>query len=107
RRDAIGARIDLSEHAKLSGVDDVLTLLFSETPSRIILSVKPENVAAVRAIAEQAGAPCAAIGETSGSKLSFMQSRQPSFEVQVPILEEAWRNALPSHLDRPLQTAED
>ena len=57
--DAIGARIDLSEHSKLSEVDDALTLLFSESPSRIILSVKPENAAAVRAIADQAGAACA------------------------------------------------
>jgi len=107
RRGAIGARIDLSEHAKLSDVDDALTLLFSESPSRIILSVKPENKAAVRAIADQAGAACAAIGETGGSNLSFTQSRRPLFEVEVAILEEAWRNALPSHLDRPLQTAED
>jgi len=107
RRDGIGARIDLSEHAELSGVDDVVTLLFSESPSRIILSVKPENAAAVRAIADQAGAACAAIGETGGSNLSFMRSRQPLFEVEVAILEEAWRNALPSHLDRPLQMSED
>src|SRR5215813_2337264 len=107
RRGAIGARIDLSEHAKLSDVDDALTLLFSESPSRIILSVKPENKAAVRAIADQAGAACAAIGETGGSNLSFTQSRRPLFEVEVAILEEAWRDALPSHLDRPLQTAED
>jgi phosphoribosylformylglycinamidine synthase subunit PurL len=107
RRDRIGARIDLSEHSKLSGVDDSLTLLFAESPSRIILSVKSQDAAAVRAIAEKAGAACAAIGETGGSSLSFSQSGQQLFEVEVSILEEAWRNSLPSHLDRPAQmTAE-
>jgi phosphoribosylformylglycinamidine synthase len=101
RRDAIGARIDLSEHAKLSGVDDLLTLLFSESPSRIILSVKPEDAAAVRAIADQSGAACSTIGETGGQRLSFTRFGQTLFETDVIMLEDAWRNSLPSHLDRP------
>jgi phosphoribosylformylglycinamidine synthase len=102
RRDAIGARIDLSEHAKLSGLDDLLTLLFAESPSRIILSMKPEDAAAVRAIADQAGAVCAAIGETGGQMLSFMGLGKTLFETDVTKLEEDWRDAFPSHLDRPV-----
>jgi phosphoribosylformylglycinamidine synthase len=101
RRDAIGARIDLSEHAKLSGIDDAVTLLFAESPSRIILSLKPEDAEAVRALADQAGVACAAIGETGGQRLSFMGSGKTLFEVEVSKMEEEWRNALPSHLDRP------
>jgi phosphoribosylformylglycinamidine synthase len=106
-RSAIGARIDLGEHSNLSDVKDTMTLLFSESPSRIILSVKPEDVEAVRAIADQTGTACAVIGETGGSKLSFSQTGQPLFEAQVAILEEAWRDSLPSHLDRPAQMAAD
>jgi phosphoribosylformylglycinamidine synthase len=101
RRDAIGARIDLSEHAKLSGLDDAPGLLFSESPSRIILSVKPEDAAAVRAIADQAGAACSTIGETGGPNLSFTRSGQTLLEVEISKLEEEWRNTLPSHLDLP------
>jgi phosphoribosylformylglycinamidine synthase len=101
RRDATGARIDLSEHAKLSGLDDAQALLFSESPSRIILSVKPEDAAAVRAIADQAGVTCAAIGETGGPNLSFTRSGQTLFEVEISKMEEEWRNTLPSHLDLP------
>ncbi|HKQ75105.1 MAG TPA: phosphoribosylformylglycinamidine synthase subunit PurL [Blastocatellia bacterium] len=106
-RGAIGARIDLTEHAELSGVDDLVTLLFAESPSRIILSVKPENAAAVIEIADQAGAACAAIGETGGSSLRFMRSGQPLLEADVAMLERAWRDALPSHLDRPAQMTAD
>jgi phosphoribosylformylglycinamidine synthase len=101
RRDAIGARIDLSEHAKLSGLDDAPALLFSESPSRIILSVKPEDATAVRAIADQAGAACSTIGETGGPNLSFTGLGQTLFEVEISKMEEEWRNTLPSHLDLP------
>jgi phosphoribosylformylglycinamidine synthase II len=107
RRDAIGARIDLSEHAKLSSIDNVVTLLFAESPSRIILSVKPEDAAAVRAIADQSGVACSTIGETGGSNLGFAHSGKALFEIEVATLEEDWRNALPSHLDRPAQMAAD
>jgi phosphoribosylformylglycinamidine synthase subunit PurL len=107
RRDAIGARIDLSEHAKLSGVDKIVTLLFAESPSRIILSVKPEDAAAVRAIADQSGVTCSTIGETGGPSLGFAHSGKTLFEIEVVTLEEDWRNALPSHLDRPAHMAAD
>jgi phosphoribosylformylglycinamidine synthase len=107
RRDAVGARIDLSEHAELSGVDDVLTLLFAESPSRIILSVKPEDADAVRAIAGQAGVVCAVIGETGGPNLSIAYSGKALFDFEVASLEEIWRNTLPSHLDRPMQIEAD
>ena len=106
-RDAIGARIDLSEHAKLNGIDNVVTLLFAESPSRIILSVKLEDAAAVRAIADQSGVACSTIGETGGSNLSFKHSGKTLFQIEVATLEEDWRNSLPSHLDRPAQVAAD
>jgi phosphoribosylformylglycinamidine (FGAM) synthase-like enzyme len=106
-RNAVGARIDLSEHAKLSGIDQVVTLLFAESPSRIILSVKLEDAAAVRAIADQSGVACSTIGETGGPNLSFKHSGKTLFQVEIATLEEDWRNALPSHLDRPAQMAAD
>ncbi len=99
-RDAIGARIDLDEHAALSGVDDPLALLFAESPSRIIISVRPEDAAAVRAIAGGRGAACATIGETGGPNLSFARSGRTLFEVEVSKLEEEWRDSLASYLDR-------
>src|SRR5215468_6225509 len=70
RRDAIGARIDLSKHAKLSGLGAAPALLFSESPSRIIISLKLEYVSEVKDIARRGGVACAVIGEAGGGELS-------------------------------------
>ncbi len=107
RRNAVGARIDLSDHSKLSGLKDAAALLFSESPSRIIISLNPENVAQVKSIAEQAGVSCAIIGETGGDELSIASDGSRLIETSVASLEEAWRNTLPSNLDRPTQMSAD
>jgi phosphoribosylformylglycinamidine synthase len=104
-RVAIGARIDLSEHAKSSGLRPSAALLFGESPSRIIISLKPEHVSEVKNIAQQAGVACAVIGEAGGDKLSVASAGQPMIEVAVASLEEAWSASLHSHLDRPSQMA--
>src|SRR5262249_36721206 len=109
-REAIGARIDLSEHAKLSGpwsFGYAPALLFGESPSRIIASLKPEHVSQVKNIAQRAGVSCAVIGEAGGDSLSVACDGKPLIEVAVSSLEQAWRNALSSHLDRPMQIAAD
>jgi phosphoribosylformylglycinamidine synthase len=100
-RNAVGARIDLGEHAKLSGISDSAALLFSESPSRIIISLKPEHVSEVKGIAQQSGAACAVIGETGGEELIVARDGEPLIEASVASLEEAWSGALSSHLDRP------
>jgi phosphoribosylformylglycinamidine synthase subunit PurL len=100
-REAIGARIDLSEHAKSSGLRLSPALLFGESPSRIIISLKPEHVSGVKNIAQRAGVACAVIGEAGGDKLSVACAGEPLIEVAVASMEEAWRGALSSHLDRP------
>jgi phosphoribosylformylglycinamidine synthase subunit PurL len=106
-REAIGARIDLSEHAKLSGIGGAPALLFGESPSRIIISLKPEHVSEVKDIAQRAGVACAVIGEVGGNELSVACDGEPLIEGAVASLEEAWRGALSSHLDRPIQMAAD
>ncbi|MCI0524560.1 MAG: phosphoribosylformylglycinamidine synthase subunit PurL [Acidobacteria bacterium] len=105
RRNAVGARIDLSGHAKSSGLKDALALLFSESPSRIIISAKPEHVDRLREIARQNGVVCEVIGETGGDQLSIVCDGESLVEGSVAALESAWRNSLPLHLDRPMQAA--
>jgi phosphoribosylformylglycinamidine synthase len=99
-REAIGARIDLSEHAKLSELSLSPALLFGESPSRIVISLKPEHVSEIMNIAQQAGVACAVIGESGGDELTVACDGQPLIKVAVATLEEAWRGALSSHLDR-------
>jgi phosphoribosylformylglycinamidine synthase len=100
RRPAIGARLDLSEHMAQSGLNDPTTLLFSESPSRILLSVKAEHLARVRELASGSGVPCALLGETGGETLQITCNGQSLVTDSIATLERAWRGALPAHLDR-------
>ncbi len=106
-RNAVGAKIDLTEHAGLSRLDDALALLFAESPSRIVLSVKPENVEKVKALAAQAGVPCAVIGEIGGETLQIVSGSASLISESVGLLEEAWCGALQQALDRSMQIAAD
>ncbi len=105
RRNPIGARIDLSDHAshsKLSGaLKDRAALLFGESPSRIILSAKAEHVARVREIAAENGAICSIIGEVGSDQLSIECDGERLIDASVASLEYPWRNTLPSYLDQP------
>ncbi len=105
RRNAVGAHIDLSKHAESSGLKDVTALLFSESPSRIIISAKPEHVDRLREIAQQNGVVCEVIGETGGNQLSIVCDGESLVEDSVAALESAWRNSLSLHLDRLMRAA--
>lgn len=107
RRAAQGANIDLDAHAAVSGLQDAVSLLFAESPSRIILSAKPENVMAIQNLAKEAGAACVRIGEVGGSDLTIRFGGEMLVEASVESLETAWRTALSFHLDRPTQMAAD
>jgi len=97
RHEALGARVDLAEHAALSDVTDPSTLLFAESPSRIIISVKPEDAAAVIAIAREANAPCTIIGTVETERLQIGCGTEL---INQPIsqLEAIWRGCLPENL---------
>lgn len=107
KRSSIGAKIDLTKHAQLSALTDSVTLLFAESPSRIILSVKPENVDRVQEIAIEAGAVIAAIGEVGGNELVITCAGETLVADSVANLESNWSNALPQALDRSMQMAAD
>ena len=97
RRAATGVRVDLAAHAALSDVTDAATLLFAESPSRIILSVKPQDVEAVLAIASATGAPAAVIGEVTGDHLRI-EAGSELIDQPVSELEARWRNSLDENL---------
>jgi phosphoribosylformylglycinamidine synthase len=106
-RKAVGAKVDLTEHAALSGLNDDVTLLFAESPSRILLSLKPENVEKLKTLAGQAGVPCAVIGDIGGEDLEIACGGKTLIAESVAALEGLWREALPRALDRPMQMAAD
>jgi phosphoribosylformylglycinamidine synthase II len=104
RHARIGARIHLPQHLlpEMAGGEETLrlaALLFGESPSRIILSVRPEHAARAIALAEQAGAPCAVIGEVGGDRLRIALDGQPLINHLVSELETAWQEALSGYLE--------
>ena len=107
RHNATGARIDLLKAAGADESIDRAALLFGESPSRIVVSVKPENVEQVQALAQRAGAACAVIGEVGGSDLQIMIEGETVISRSISELEAAWRDSLPTHLDRQERLAAD
>jgi phosphoribosylformylglycinamidine synthase len=68
-------------------------LLFGESASRIVLSLRPEAVEAVRAIARHHGAPCAVLGAVGGPDL-VMRGQGVAVRVAVAALRERWWTGL-------------
>ncbi|MGE5702372.1 MAG: phosphoribosylformylglycinamidine synthase subunit PurL [Clostridia bacterium] len=85
----IGASVSLVTDLR----DDVV--LFSESQSRILLSVKADQAQAVLALAKESGVPAAAIGTTGGNELKITINDQAAVNASVALLKAAWRDAIP------------
>ena len=93
RRDAIGCEVDLS--GDLSNAAQ----LFSESPSRILLSVQEKDVEAVEGIALEFGVPISKIGRTGGDELSIRNNGTLVVSIRIEEIEKAWRESLPKMLE--------
>jgi phosphoribosylformylglycinamidine synthase len=102
-RKHIGARIDLSAHSKSGGTTGASSLLFGESPSRIILSSRPQHVERIKEIARENGVDCDVIGSVQGERLSIAFDGESLIDAPVKELEDLWRKALPTQLDRPME----
>jgi phosphoribosylformylglycinamidine (FGAM) synthase-like enzyme len=89
-----GARVSLST--------DLLPAVawFSESASRVVLSVTPARVDEVLARAAGAGVPAADVGVAGGERLA-----SGDFDVALADAVDAWRNAIPRALGRSGQLA--
>lgn len=91
-REAIGAEVNLE------GALNSATHLFSESPSRIIISFDPAEAGAVREIAERNNAPFTILGRVGGHRLIINVNGAEAVRADVSDLEAAWRNALSDKL---------
>src|SRR5690349_15531269 len=98
-RDAIGAEVDLD------GPLGPAVQLFSESPSRIIISFAPTDAAAVQEIAERNQSPFAVLGRVIGDELVITVNSEEAVRAEVAELESAWRDALASKLQAELVSA--
>ncbi len=91
-RDSIGAALDLD----VDGLS-AESMLFGETPSRIVISFAPEDLYRVEAIAGTC--PFKVIGKVGGEILSISLNGKPVIEKAVSELQNAWNSSLASRLE--------
>ncbi len=87
-REALGAEVELE------GDLSATAKLFSETPSRIVVSFDESQRTRLEEIAAQSGAPLRVIGRTGGSRLRVKTHGEERVSQEVGELESAWRSAL-------------
>jgi phosphoribosylformylglycinamidine synthase subunit PurL len=90
--EANGAEIELSNE-KISAA----SLLFGETPSRIVISFAPENLEKVKEIAGDC--PLEIIGAVSGADLKIKIGGEEKISASVAELENVWKTALEKRLE--------
>ncbi len=87
-REAIGAQVELD------GTLSHASLVFSESPSRIIVSFNQMVVDQVREIAVRHDAPFEILGKVGGDKLAISVNGNEVLNANVADLESTWRNGL-------------
>jgi len=90
-RDAIGAEISLE--AGSAGILPA-SLLFSETPSRIIISFDEPARSEIEAIAKDTGSPITILGTVGGDRLRIKLGEQEVVNSRVAEMEAVWRSSL-------------
>jgi phosphoribosylformylglycinamidine synthase subunit PurL len=87
-RDGVGAEIDFKSTLPTT------TLLFSESPSRIIVSFEASARSDVEKMAELAGSPFVVVGQVIGKQLRISANGEEAIATEVSELENTWRNSL-------------
>lgn len=89
---ATGVAVDLT------GALAIASLLFSESPSRIIISFDAASLGAIEQIAAGQNCPFTILGGVKGTRLSIRANAVEEIEVAVAELENVWRNSLANNL---------
>jgi len=85
----LGARIELREMMRGDA------LLFGESQSRIVVSIKEKDLNRLKQIADKEGAPMQVLGEVGGSRLAL----QPLVQMAVDEVRSTWRQGLTRRLN--------
>ena len=101
----IGLTVDLAvpRAGSAAGQDRawaVMSALFGEGPSRIVVSIEKRQVATLLARAAEVGVPAREIGMTGGSRIVMTVDGQPAIDVGVNEAETIWSTALESRFRR-------
>jgi phosphoribosylformylglycinamidine synthase len=99
------ARAPIGAHVELESPLASAVALFSESPSRIIVSVDATNLAELERIAGSNNAPFAVIGRVTGTALRIHVNGEGLIALEVSELETAWRTALSRKLEAEAMVA--
>lgn len=89
----VGAEVNLSTELR----NDIA--LFSESQSRIILSVSPGKQADLEQLLKEANVPFAAIGHVGGDQLSININGTSAVKEPVEALKSVWEDAIPCRMN--------
>ena len=98
-REAVGAEIDVT------GDFEVATGLFSETPSRIIVSFAQSALNNIEEITAAVGCPLTLLGNVGSDLLRIKSNGEAVIELSVAEIETAWRSALKDKLQAEAMAA--
>ena len=93
RRNTVGCEVNLE------GELSAAALLFSESPSRIMLSAVDSSVAQILDIARESSVAATVIGRTKGEQLKITVNGESLIDRPVADVESAWRSVLPNTLE--------
>ena len=92
----LGVKIKLDEAKNRDmRIDEIL---FGEAPSRIVVSLNKDNLAALEKIAKKYSIPYQVLGEVGGETLEIEYRAKKIVHISLENLSGAWRNAIPSRL---------
>ena len=98
-REAVGAELEMTEPLSTT------SQLFSESPSRIIISFDAAQREAIEAIAARYEVPFSVLGQTGGASLLIKNNGEVAIDRTVAELEAAWRDSLPRKLEAEAMAA--
>jgi phosphoribosylformylglycinamidine synthase len=98
-RDAFGADIDIT------GDYDVATRLFSESPSRIIISFDQSALGDIEEIVAAASCPMTLLGNVGSDRLRIESDGDEVIQLDVSEMEKAWRSSLKEKLQAEVLAA--
>jgi len=98
-REAVGAEVDLSEELPIT------SLLFGETPSRIIISFNESDLSKLQEISANNGCVLTLVGRTGGKNLIIKKDGQEVVNLSIEEIEAAWRGSLGAKLQAEVLVA--
>jgi phosphoribosylformylglycinamidine synthase len=98
-REAFGADIDIT------GEYDLATRLFSETPSRIIVSFDQANLGDIEEIVAAASCAMTLLGNVGSDRLRIESDGEEVIQLDIAEMENAWRSSLKQKLQAEAMAA--